>query len=268
MIDESLLGLRLGQFEIRAELGRGAMGLVYRAYQSSLDREVALKVLPQWLAQQPGVSSRFLAEARAAARLRHRNIVTIHDVGNADGVHYIVMELLPGRTLDRVLMEDGPLVSNRLLRIAQQLADGLDYAHRHGVIHRDVKPANIIVDDHSHVTLTDFGIARVVEDSLTKSTQTGVAVGTPQYMAPEQAEGRTVTGAADEYGLACVLFEMLAETPPFSGPNTLEILRQHIQNPPPALSTLREDTPVALDRIFSRALAKQPAIATQPVANW
>src|SRR5262249_1579242 len=162
----------------------------------------ALKVLPRWFASQPGFRDRFRAEARAAARLHHHNIVTVHDVGEADGWQYIVMQLLRGQTLDAMMRQQSPLPPARALTIARQIASALDYAHSEGIVHRDVKPANIIVGDGDQPTLTDFGIARIAEQTGQR-TVTGTVLGTPEYMAPEQAEGRTITRAVDEYAFAC-----------------------------------------------------------------
>jgi serine/threonine-protein kinase len=233
------------------------MGVVYRAYQPSLAREVALKVLPRWFAAQPGFTERFKDEARAAARLHHPNIVIIHDVRESDGWHYIVMQLLRGQTLEAIMRQQ-PLPIARSLSIASQIASALDYAHAQGIVHRDVKPANIIVDADDRATLTDFGIARIAEQTVQR-TITGTMLGTPEYMAPEQAEGRAITRAADEYALACVLYEMLAGHPPFESETPMGVLLQHAHTPPPRLSLTRTGLPSALDGVFQRGLAKEPA---------
>jgi serine/threonine protein kinase len=254
---ESLLGRQLGPFKITSELGRGGMGVVYRAHQASLAREVALKVLPPWLAGQPGFAQRFRAEARSAARLRHANIVTVHDVGQTDGYHYIVMELLEGRPLADILGAQGALPLERSLIIARQLAAALDYAHQAGVIHRDVKPANVMVGPNDQATLMDFGIARLHEETL-RLTGTGTLLGTPEYMAPEQVEGKSVTSATDRYAFAVLLFEMLAGRTPFKADTPVGVMMSHASKPPPRVSELRSGLPRALDGVFEKALAKDP----------
>src|SRR5579884_2532435 len=244
MQSESLAGQQLGPFIVRAEVGRGGMGVVYRAYQASLSREVALKVLPRWFAMQPGFAERFLSEARAAARLHHPNIVAIHDIGEADGLQYIVMQFLRGETLDALMRSSGPLPPARALSIAEQIASALDYAHAQGIIHRDVKPANVIVGEGDHATLTDFGIARLAEQTVQR-TVTGAILGTPEYMAPEQAEGRRdITAAADEYAFACVLFELLSGHPPFQSDTPMGVILHQVRTPPPRLSPSRAGLPM------------------------
>jgi Protein kinase domain/WD40-like Beta Propeller Repeat len=259
MTDHSVVARQIGPFSIESEIGRGGMGVVFRAVQHNLGREVALKVLPPWLAAQPGFGERFLSEARAAARLHHPNIVNIHDVGEVDGTRYIVMQLLPGRTLDQVLREEGALPPATVLRIGEQLASALDYAHAAGVIHRDVKPSNVVIGQNDRATLTDFGIARIAEGTIQQTT-TGSILGTPEYMAPEQAEGRPSTSAVDQYALACVLFELLAGRPPFQADTPMGVILQHVRTAPPRISVSGRHYPTAVDRVFARALAKDPAL--------
>jgi serine/threonine-protein kinase len=233
------------------------MGVVYRARQLTLGREVALKILPRWLAEQPGFAARFVSEARAAAGLDHANIVTIHDVCEIDGVECIVMELVRGQTLEALLLR-GRLAPVSTLRIAEHIASALDYAHAEGVVHRDVKPANIMLDGSERAVLTDFGIARAAEGSMQR-TMTGTILGTPEYMAPEQAEGHSVSSATDEYAFACVLFEMLAGHSPFRADSPLAVILDQVRTPPPRLSQAAVGLPTDLDRVFARALAKDPA---------
>jgi serine/threonine-protein kinase len=255
---DSLVGKRLGSIQIIAELGRGGMGQVYRAQQLTLGREVAVKILPRWLAEQPGFAARFVSEARAAARLQHANIVTIYDVCEIDGVECILMELVRGETLESLLLQ-GRLAPMSTLRIAEQIASALDYAHAEGVVHRDVKPANIMLDGSERAVLTDFGIARAAEGT-TQRTMTGTILGTPEYMAPEQAEGHSVTSAADEYAFACVLFEMLTGSPPFHADSPLAVILDQVRTPPPRPSRSAVGLPPDLDRVFARALAKDPTV--------
>ena len=187
MDELNLVGTALGNYQILEEIGRGGMAIVYRAYQPSLNRNVAIKVLPPHFTFDRQFVQRFLREAQAAASLRHSNIVVVHDVGEQDGLYYIVMEYLEGRTLEQLIEREGPLPPARVARMAEGIASALDYAHRRGFVHRDVKPANIFVGEDDHPTLTDFGIAKAA--SGTQLTRSGMLIGTPQYMSPEQAEG-------------------------------------------------------------------------------
>ncbi len=255
---ESLVGKSLGPFQIRAELGRGNMGVVYRALQPALGREVAVKVLAPWLAGQPGFVERFRAEARAAAQLEHPGVVAVYDVGEIEGRSYIVMRLLVGRSLASVVLAEGPLPHARILQIGRQVAAALDHAHSRGVVHRDVKPQNVMVDAGDRVVLTDFGIARVANVGA-DLTQTGMVMGTPTYMAPELADGRPATAAVDCYALAVMLYELLAGQPPFRADTPLGVLMGHASRPPPPIAQPGSALPAALDGVFARALAKDPA---------
>ena len=190
-MSNDLTGARLGKYEIKTEVGRGGMGAVYKGYDPTLDRHVAVKVLAPHLVWEQEFVERFLREARAAARLKHTNIVTIHDVGQEAGWYYFVMEYLEGPTLTTIVQERRDLPPDEALSILRPLADALDYAHQRGLVHRDVKPGNIIVGPTGLVTLTDFGIARAAQE--TRLTSTGAIVGTPEYMSPEQAKGLTVS---------------------------------------------------------------------------
>ena len=257
MTTDTLIGQQLGPFRIVAELGRGGMGVVYRAYQPSLAREVALKVLPRWFASQPTFAERFRAEARAAARLHHPSIVTVHDVGASNDLQYIVMELVPGKTLEALISREGTPAIGRALLIAEQIASGLDYAHAEGIIHRDVKSANVIVGDDNRATLTDFGIAYLAEQTV-QQTIAGTILGTPEYIAPEQAEGKRATSAADNYAFACVLFELLVGHPPYQADTPMGVILHQLRTPPPHISSQRSGLPNTLDPIFRRALAKDP----------
>ena len=205
---QDLQGRLLGRYQVVEELGRGGMGVVYRAYQPSLNRHVAIKVLPPQLSLDQQLVGRFQREARAAANLRHPNIVVIYDVGEEKGIHYIVMEYLEGRTLKQLVEEEGPLHPKRAAHIVEQVAAALDYAHQRGFVHRDVKPANIFVGPGDHVTLTDFGIAKAASETQ-QLTRTGTLMGTPEYMAPEQATGGEVDHRTDLYALGVVLYQML-----------------------------------------------------------
>jgi serine/threonine protein kinase/formylglycine-generating enzyme required for sulfatase activity len=253
----NLVGTRLGKFELRAEIGRGGMAVVYLGYDPALNRSVAVKVLPPQLAWQKGFVERFLREARAAAALNHTNIVTIHDVGKQDGWYYCVMEYLEGRPLSQVLRERGRLRPDEVLSILHQLADALDYAHERGLVHRDVKPANVMVDQQGRVTLTDFGLVRAAEES--GLTVAGTVMGTPHYMSPEQARGTSQVGpASDLYSLAVIAYQMLCGAPPFDADSTPAILYRQVHEPPPLITARYPGLPPAVDAVLHRALAKEP----------
>jgi hypothetical protein len=252
----NLVGKTLGSYQILEEVGRGGMAVVYRAYQSSLNREVAIKVLPPHFTFDQQFVARFHREARAAAGLRHPNIVVIYDVGEQGGLYYIVMQYLPGQTIRQLVKQEGPLPPARVVRIVEQIANALDYAHRHGFVHRDVKPDNIFVGEDDHVTLTDFGIAKAA--SGTQLTQTGMVMGTPEYMSPEQAEGRAVDLRTDLYALGVVLYQMLTGQVPFRGTTPHAILHAVIYQTPPAPRQLNPRLSPAIETVILKALAKCP----------
>ena len=254
---DSLIGTRLGKYEIHSEIGRGGMGAVYLAYDRPLDRWVAVKVLAPHLAWETAFVERFLREARAAAQLRHPSIVTIHDVGQEGSWYYFVMAHLAGLPLTKVIERQGPMPVGQALDILRPLAAALDYAHERGLVHRDVKPSNIIVEPTGQVTLTDFGIARAAVG--TRLTATGVMVGTPEYMSPEQATGGALSPHTDQYALAVVAFEMLTGKVPFEAESTPALLHMLVYEPPPPLCTARPDLPATVEEALNRALAKEPA---------
>lgn len=212
---EALIGRTLGNYQILEEIGRGGMAIVYKAVQPSLQRHVAIKVLPPQFTFDTIFVQRFQREAVAAGRLKHPNIVTIYDVGEQGGIYYIVMEYLEGVILAELIRQQGPLPLQRVAHIAQQVASALDYAHGQGFIHRDIKPGNVIVGPGDHATLTDFGIVKAAEG--TTLTRTGMMIGTPQYMSPEQIQGREIDYRADIYSLGIVCYEMLTGRVPFGG---------------------------------------------------
>jgi serine/threonine protein kinase len=252
----NLVGKSLGSYQILAEIGRGGMAVVYRAFQPSLNREVAIKVLPPQFTFDRQFVERFVREAQAAASLRHPHIIVIHDVAEQNGLYYIVMELLQGRTLRQLIEQEGALPPGRAARIVEQIASALDYAHRRGFVHRDVKPDNIFVGEDDRVTLTDFGIAKAA--SGTQLTRTGVLIGTPQYMAPEQAQGEAIGPATDIYALGIVAYQMLSGQVPFDGTTPHAILYKQIHERPPSLLAVRSGLPPAVDSVLNAALAKEP----------
>ncbi|HJZ49799.1 MAG TPA: serine/threonine-protein kinase [Roseiflexaceae bacterium] len=258
---KQLIGTRLGGYDIRALLGSGGMADVYRGYDPALDREVAIKVIST--AGQPAdFVSRFQREARFAARLRHPNIVQIYHFGGQQDIVYMVQELLPGPTLDRRMREAGRrrLPGQRVVAIVEQLAGALDFAHGQGVIHRDIKPSNALYNAQGQLVLTDFGIARNVADRAQATTGPGVVMGTPGYVAPEQAiSSAALTPACDVYALGVLLFELLTGRLPFEADTPMGVILKHLYDEPPRPSSLRADLPSALDGVVLRALQKEPA---------
>lgn len=260
-LDSDLTGFQLelpyelGRYRLEAEIGRGGMGIVYHAEDTMLDRPVAVKVLLPQLAADSQFVQRFKREAQMAARLEHPNIVTVHDVGQVEGLVYFVMRLVTGKPLDR-LMEEG-LPWSRAETIAVQVAEAMAYAHEHHVIHRDIKPENVIVSREGIVTITDFGLARP-EQQAGGPTQAGVILGTPGYMAPEQALGKDVDHRADIYAFGVMLFELISGDLPYDGETAFSIINQHISAPIPDVRQLKPNTPPWLAELVERALAKNP----------
>ena len=251
----NLAGQTLGKYHILEEIGRGGMGVVYKAHDTVLDRLVAIKVLAPHLTWDQEFVKRFLHEARSAARLEHAHVVTIYDVAQAQGHHVIAMKYLEGRSLAEIIRREGPLPPERAAHLLAQIAQALDYAHARKLIHRDVKPGNVIVSPQDHATLTDFGIARSLEG--TRLTQSGVMVGTPAYMSPEQVQGHTVGPATDVYALGIVAYEMLGGRPPFEG-ETPRLLHAHVYEEPRPLSQVSPKVAPAVGAVVKKALAKEP----------
>ncbi len=252
----SLVGSHLGKYEIKAEIGRGGMGSVYLGYDPLLDREVAVKVLAPHLVWDHEFVERFLREARAAARLKHPHIVTVFDVGQEGGWYYFVMEHLAGETLAARLQAQGALPAEEAMSILRPLAAALDYAHYRGIVHRDVKPGNVILGPEGQVTLLDFGIARAAQEG--RLTGTGTVVGTPEYMSPEQARGMTVDARTDQYSLGVVAYQVLCGQVPFQADSTLALMYKIVHEPPPPLSQYRPDLPAEVGVALEQALAKEP----------
>jgi len=252
---QNLVGTTLGQYQIVQEIGRGGMAVVYKAYQPSLTRYVAIKVLPPQFSFDQDFIERFVREARGAAMLHHPNIITIHDVSEQDGVHYFVMEYLTGKTLDLVLAQT-PMPPPRIVHIIRQVAGALDHAHSQGLIHRDIKPSNISVDEvrNDHVVLMDFGLVRAGQDS--KLTKTGMIVGTPEYMSPEQAQGEEVDYRTDLYSLGVVLYRMLTGTAPFVRSTPAAVLLAHVAYEPLPVSQINPTVPKSVEAVVLKAMAK------------
>ncbi|MFN7210837.1 MAG: serine/threonine-protein kinase, partial [Aggregatilineales bacterium] len=223
----NLIGQRLGQYEITALLGRGGMATVYRAYQLGMDRIVAVKVLHPQYTDDPSFVERFKREARSVGALRHPNIVQVIDFDVQDGEYYMVMEYIETESLKDHLQKRGALPVGEALSIARKLADALAYAHMHGMLHRDVKPANVLMGKNDEPILTDFGIARIVGEA-TRMTASGMAMGTPPYMAPEQWYGRDVDGRTDVYAMAIMAYELLTGELPFTGDTPPTLMYQHL----------------------------------------
>ena len=258
-VDSRLTAALADSYAIERELGAGGMATVYLAQDVKHHRQVAIKVLKPELAAAIG-SERFLREIKLTARLDHPHILPLHDSGEADGFLYYVMPYVEGETLRDRLNRETQLPIDDALRITGEVADGLDFAHRHEVVHRDIKPENILLSEH-HARVADFGIARAISAAGgDRVTETGLAVGTPAYMSPEQAAGdERLDGRADLYALGCVLYEMLAGQPPFTGPTAESLVRQHLAVEPPAVTNLRPAVSREVARVLSRALAKNPA---------
>ncbi len=250
-----LTGKIFGSYKLIEQLGRGGMASVYRGYQESIDRSVAVKVLPPEFLHDPNFTARFLTEARTLAKLTHPSILPLYDFGTANDVPYIVMPLMSNGTLSDRLGQ-GPLAPAEVVRILTPVAAALDYAHTQGVLHRDVKPSNVLFDQRDTPFLADFGIAKALE-STSGLTGTGV-VGTPDYMSPEQARGEQLDGRSDLYSLGVVVFQCLTGTQLFKATTPLGVMLKHATEAPPPLRASRPDLPQALEEVVQKSLAKYP----------
>ena len=245
------------RYELEELVANGGMARVFKAHDTQLERHVALKILQQRFGEDNEYVARFRHEARAVAQLSHPNIVTVIDRGEADGHQFIVFEFVEGETLKDLIERSGPLPAIQAVGLALQVADGLAYAHHNGLVHRDVKPQNVLLTRGGQAKVTDFGIARSM-DVEHGVTMTGTVLGTSNYLSPEQASGQQVTPATDVYSLGVVLYELLAGEVPFHGNNLVAIAMRHLHDPPPSLLDTRRDLPPRLVAAVEKALAKDP----------
>jgi serine/threonine protein kinase/basic membrane lipoprotein Med (substrate-binding protein (PBP1-ABC) superfamily)/ABC-type phosphate/phosphonate transport system substrate-binding protein len=260
-----LIGQKLGQYRIVEQLGKGGMATVYKAFQPSLERYVAIKVLPPYFSHEEGFDERFVREAKAIARLDHPHILPIYDHGKEGQISYIAMRYVEAGTL-KDMMDGQALPLARAVDVVEQVADALGYAHERGVIHRDVKPANILMDRRSWVLLTDFGLAKMAEGSQ-QLTASGVGVGTPAYMSPEQGKGQPIDRRTDVYSLGIVLFEMLTGRVPYEAETPLAVVLKHVTEPLPLPRAVNPDIPEGVELVILKTLAKDPDDRYQSVSD-
>jgi serine/threonine-protein kinase len=251
-IGSDFLGYRIEEL-----IGQGGMGVVYRSYDLRLKRPVALKLIAPALAPEEGVRANFVRETELAMSLEHPNVVPVYDAGDVDGRLYLAMRLVDGRDLRSLLVAEGVLAAARALAICSQVAAALDAAHAGGLVHRDVKPSNVLLDRDEHVYLADFGLTRRLEEE-TADQGNGRSLGTPAYIAPEQIEGGTVDGRADVYSLGCLLFECLTGELVFPRGSHLAVTWAHLEEEPPSASERNPELPDAIDAVIARAIAKSP----------
>jgi serine/threonine-protein kinase len=254
---EGLTGQAFGPYQITEKIGEGGMAVVYKGYQPSLNRYVAIKVLREEMSHDEQLVTRFRREALAVAELHHPNILHVYDAGFAQGVYYIVMAYVDGGSL-KELITRGSLEVDRAVSIGSQLADALHHAHELGLVHRDVKPSNVLMTREGRPLLCDFGIAKAVNESV-GLTRTGTAIGTPEYMAPEQVQGQKVDARTDIYAMGLVLYEMLTGWVPFSATTPMATLYKQVNEPPPPLTQSNVSVPDWLEQVVEKALAKRPS---------
>ena len=255
-------GDRLGKYEIRKKLGQGGMGTVYLAFDPMIEREVAIKVLPPHVASQPQALDRFLSEARATGRLNHSNVVAIYDIAQEEDVYYIVMELVRGGSAAEFVASRRKIDWRRACEIAAGASEGLAAAHAAGLIHRDIKPDNLMLTDEGVVKVVDFGLAKLVDianQSKLGLTAAGQMLGTPHYMSPEQFQGNRVDAQSDVYNMGATLYTLLTGQPPFAdASNVVTLMRAHLLQPPPDPTERNQELPSACRDIVQKAMAKEP----------
>lgn len=255
-MNDSLIGKTIGGYHVLEEIGQGGMATVYRAHQISMDRDVAIKIMPPQFLRESVSMERFKREASIVARLEHRAIVPVHDYGEHEGIPYIVMRYMDSGSAED-LLQQGALSPDRTMQILLQIAPALDYAHRAGVLHRDLKPSNILLDANGDAYITDFGIARLLGDDVKSLTTSGV-VGTPAYMSPEQAQGHALDGRSDLYALGVVLFELLTGVRPFDGETPYSVAVKHVTEAPPSPCHINPSLPRSIEPVLLKTLAKKP----------
>ena len=248
-----------GRFRVVRRIGGGGFGSVYLVEDTAVHEELVLKVLSPHLSLDELMIRRFVQELRLSRRITHRNVIRIHDLIDVDGAHAISMEYFPSRDLGSVLREDGPMSPEQVVAMATQVADGLDAAHAIGIVHRDIKPANILIGEGGLVKIVDFGLASMTQSTRSRLTRSGMLVGTPEYISPEQITGGDVDGRTDVYSLGVVLYESLTGHPPFQGPNAVNVLFQHLEPKVQPLRELAQGVPEELDELVMRCMAREPA---------
>jgi serine/threonine protein kinase len=254
---EDLTGKQFGAYEIAAPLGEGGMAAVYKAYQPAMERFVAVKVLSRTLAESTEFTNRFQREAIMLARLQHPHILPVFDYGQEDGYSYIVMPFLQNGTLAELLLARRRTLSE-IHQIMTQIGGALGYAHARGMIHRDVKPSNVLIDEQGNCLLTDFGLARMMQASSDRLTSAGAVMGTPAYMSPEQGKGDSVDGRSDLYSLGVIFYEMLTGQVPYQDNFPMMVVIKHIRDPLPSARALAPELNEATERVLIKSLAKEP----------
>ena len=254
---QQYIGMRLGSYQIIEQIGQGGMATVFKAYQPSMDRYVAIKILPSHFTQDESFVGRFTQEARTLARLEHPHILPVHDYGEQEGITYLVMRCIEAGTLKDLIREKGPMELEETAHLLGQVGRALDYAHNQGVVHRDIKPGNVLIDQGGNTFLTDFGIAKLVAETA-QFTASGAVIGTPAYMSPEQGMGRPVDRRSDIFSLGVVLYEMVTGRVPFEAETPLAVMVKHVNDPLPLPRQIKPNVPTAVERVILKAMAKAP----------